>query len=144
MGVKIKDYSGQMTVEFVVAFPVMIMVALVATNALLFFSECAAFDRIVQESARIHLASPAYGQSLEQSSAAAEQEISKRFDKDYLSFSTTYSQSGSGHISFTANLEFSPTLFGMGLRSEFFGLSLPSLHHSSTAVIDSYKPGVLL
>ena len=38
--------SGQMTIEFVVAFPAMIAVAFVAINAVLFFSDCASFDRV--------------------------------------------------------------------------------------------------
>ena len=37
---------GQMTIEFVVAFPAMIAVAFVAINAVLFFSDCASFDRV--------------------------------------------------------------------------------------------------
>ena len=36
---------GQMTIEFVIAFPAMIAVAFVAINAVLFFSDCASFDR---------------------------------------------------------------------------------------------------
>ena len=41
--------AGQMTVEFVVAFPVLIAVAVVAVNACLFFSECAAFDMVARD-----------------------------------------------------------------------------------------------
>ena len=38
------DERGQMTVELAAAFPVLIIVAVIAVNALAFFSECAAFD----------------------------------------------------------------------------------------------------
>lgn len=37
MGVMFPKASGQMTIEFVVAFPAMIAVAFVAINAVLFF-----------------------------------------------------------------------------------------------------------
>ena len=50
-----------MTVEFVVAFPAMLAIALVAMNALLFFSECASFDRLARQSICVHAAAPAYG-----------------------------------------------------------------------------------
>ena len=40
-----EELPGQMTVEFVVAFPAMLAIAFVAVNAILFFSDCAAFDR---------------------------------------------------------------------------------------------------
>ena len=52
---------GQMTVEFMVAFPCMIIVALIATNALLFFSECASFDRAFRQSVCTYAASPGHG-----------------------------------------------------------------------------------
>ena len=57
--------NGQMTVELAVALPVLLAVAAIAVNALLFFSECAAFDVASRDAVRIHAASPAYGQDLE-------------------------------------------------------------------------------
>ncbi|MGI6105809.1 MAG: TadE/TadG family type IV pilus assembly protein [Raoultibacter sp.] len=144
MGIKLKDISGQMTVEFAVAFPVMLAIGLVATNALLFFSECAAFDRIAQEAIREHASSPAYEQTIDQSAALVEQEIACHFERDYLDTSVEVSQSGSGQACFVAQLNFSPNIFGMGVRSEVFGVSLPQLKHSTSLVLSPYKPGVLL
>ena len=40
---------GQMTIEFALLFPVMLMIALIACNSILFLSECASFDRIFRE-----------------------------------------------------------------------------------------------
>lgn len=144
MGMKVGDISGQMTVEFVIAFPVMFLIGIIAINALLLFSECAAFDRIAKEAVRIHASSPAYGQTLEQSCEAIEQEIAGHFEKEYLNSSLSFSQDISGHVQFIATLRFSPTLFGMGLRSEVLGVALPQLKHSTSIVIDSYRPGVLI
>lgn len=53
---------GQMTIEFVVAFPAMIAVAFVAINAVLFFSDCASFDRVFRNAVCTYAASPAYEQ----------------------------------------------------------------------------------
>ena len=55
---KHRDDSGQMTVEFAVAFPVFVIVAVIAVNALLFFSDCAAFDRLARESSVFGVALP--------------------------------------------------------------------------------------
>ena len=46
------DERGQMTVELAAAFPVLIIVAVIAVNALAFFSECAAFDNVFRDAVR--------------------------------------------------------------------------------------------
>ena len=45
-----KARPGQMTIEFVIAFPVALIIGFTAINAMLFFSECAAFDRLFRSS----------------------------------------------------------------------------------------------
>ena len=50
---------GQMTIEFALLFPVMLMIALIACNSILFLSECASFDRIFRESVCVFAPSPA-------------------------------------------------------------------------------------
>lgn len=136
--------EGQATVELAVALPVLVIVAMIAVNALLFFSECAAFDRVARDAVRVQAASPAYGQSVEQSVALIATSLDASFSEPYLSSSVSASDAGSGHTTFTATLEFSPTLFGLGLKDEVFGVPLPHLHHSTALTIDVYKPGVLL
>ena len=56
------DDRGQMTVELLVVLPVVLIVAVVAVNALTFFGDCAAFDRVARNAVRLCAASPAYGQ----------------------------------------------------------------------------------
>ena len=51
------DERGQMTVELAAAFPVLIIVAVIAVNALAFFSECAAFDNVFRDAVRVHVTS---------------------------------------------------------------------------------------
>lgn len=43
---------GQMTVEFAVALPVVVVIAVIAVNALAFFSDCAAFDNLFRDAMR--------------------------------------------------------------------------------------------
>lgn len=138
------EERGQATVELAVALPVVIIVAVIAVNAMLFFSECAAFDRIARDAVRSQATSPAYGQDVEQSAALIEASIGESFDEPYLASRVVASNGGAGHTTFTATLEFSPTLFGMGLKSQVFGVRLPHLEHSVSLTVDTYKPGVLL
>ena len=71
---------GQMTVELAVAFPVLIIVAVIGVNALTFFSECAAFDNAFRDAVRVHATSPASGQGVEQSSALVQTALAAAFD----------------------------------------------------------------
>jgi len=140
----VQDESGQMTVEFVVVFPVLIIVAVIMVNLMLFFSECAAFDRISRDAVRIHGTSMAYGQSIDNARVQIEQTIERQLVQDHLSSQVTYKRNILGHVTYTAELEFYPTLFGMNLRSSFFGISLPPLRHTVTMTVDTYKPGILI
>ncbi len=135
---------GQMTVELAVVFPVLVAVAVIAVNALLFFSECAAFDRVAREAVRVHATSPAYGQGLEQSRAQVAQTVEQAFDRPFEATRVAVEGTDGGHARFTATIEFSPTLFGMGLKPSVFGVALPPLQHEVSLAVDPYKPGVLL
>lgn len=135
---------GQMTVELAVVFPVLVVVAVIAVNALLFFSECAQFDRIARDAVRIHATSPAYGQGLEQSSALITETIRQTLDRPYLDAHVSVEGAAGGCARFTATLEFSPTLFGLGMRTSVLGVALPHLEHAVSLTVHPYKPGVLV
>ena len=132
--------SGQMTVEFVAALPVLLAVAAISVNALAFFGWCAAFDDDFRDSVRVYAASPAYGQGVGDTCAFIERALDERLDAENVSVSV----SAAGHTSFSATLEYMPTLFGLGLKSEVMGVALPKLSHTEELVVDCYKPGVLL
>ena len=140
----LRSKSGQMTIELAVAFPVLVIVAVIATNACAFFGDCAVFDRVAHEAVRVHAASPAYRQGAAQSCALVEQEVRSALDAPNLDVSVSSGAEGFDFVRFTATLEYSPTLFGMGLRSEVFGVPLPRLTHSTSLVVDVYKPGVIV
>lgn len=136
--------SGQMTVELALAFPVVIIIAVIAVNAVLFFSECAAFDNVFRDAMRVHATSPAYGQGSDQSCAHIETTLAEAFDRPYVACRVGVAGAAGGHTCFSATLEFSPTLFGLGLKSSVFGVALPPLSHEVSMTVDCYKPGVLL
>ena len=135
---------GQMTVELAVAFPVLVIVAVIAVNALTFFSECAAFDNVLRDAVRVHATSPASGQGVEQSVALVQGAMASAFDAPNEGVRVSVEGVAGGHTRFTGTLEYAPTLFGLGLRSTVFGIPLPPLTHAVSIAVDCYKPGVLL
>lgn len=136
--------AGQMTVELVVILPVLIIVAVIAMNALEFFSFCASFDRTAHNAVRVQAISPAYGQDASQSCALVEQSLQSRYSEDgHIDIEVASNPIEGGLQEFTATARFHPTLFGLALRGEVFGVSLPPLTHEARAVVDCYKPGVI-
>jgi hypothetical protein len=133
-----------MTVELVVALPVLLVVAAIAINACAFFGECAAFDRASHQAVRVHAASPAYRQSAQQSCTLAEADIREALDDSDAEIQVTCSPASFDLMRYTATLECAPTLFGMGLRSRVFGVNMPRLTHEVSYVVDVYKPGVVV
>ena len=130
--------------EFVAALPVLLAVAVISVNALTYFGWCAAFDDDFRDSVRVYAASPAYGQGVGDTCALIERALDERLDAENVSVSVSAHGVSAGHISFSATLEYMPTLFGLGLKSEVMGVALPKLSHTEELVVDCYKPGVLL
>ena len=138
------DEGGQMTVEMAVAMPALIVVAVIAVNACTFFYQCAVFDRVAHEAVRVYAASPAYGEGSGQACASVEQAVRSQLDDQNLDVSVADANVGADFDDYRVTLGFQPTLFGMGLRSEVFGVSMPQLEHTTSYVVDSYKPGVIV
>ena len=138
------DRRGQMTVELAAAFPVLIVVAVIAVNACAFFHECAVFDRVASEAVRVHAAAPAYGQTSGTACASIEQALQSELDAPNLAIAVSRGAVGADFDKYTATLEYYPMLFGMGLRSEVFGVALPHLTHEVSLVVDTYKAGVVI
>ena len=72
------------------------------------------------------------------------QTVEQAFDRPYVGTRVAVEGTAGGHARFTATIEFSPTLFGLGLKSSVFGVALPHLEHAVSLTVDPYKPGVLL
>ena len=133
-----------MTVEAVVALPVMLAIALISMNALLFFDACAVFDRQFRFAVTTYATSPSHlvvqngGQGLVQSA------LDEVFDADYVQTSVSVSGASPGWVTYSGKIDFTPTLFGRPFSGNAFGVSLPPLSHSVSLTIDPYKPGALL
>lgn len=139
----VKNDEAQATVELAVMFPVILIIAVIAVNALTFFSECASFDRSFKQIVTCIGPSPGYGKDVGNVKSIIESELHNRFDEDFLDFDVSVENISGGYQQFSANLKMHPTLFGMGLRSEIFGVPLPSLNHEQKMTVEVYKPGVI-
>lgn len=137
------DEGGQMTVELLVALPAALIVVLIAVNALTFFGDCAAFDRVARNAVRLCAASPAYGQDVGQSAEAVRAMVEEALARDNLTVGAEASGGALGQVTFTVTLCYAPTLFGLGLRDEVLGVRLPRLEHQASLTVDPYKPGML-
>ena len=136
--------AGQMTIELAVAFPVLLVVAAIAVNAMFFFGECAAFDRAAHQAVRVHATSPAYRQDIDGLCAAAVADIKAAIGQEDAEVVLQAEPCGLDYQKFTARLSLEPNLFGMKLRSPVFGVSLPNLVHETVYVVDVYKPGFFI
>ena len=139
-----RERSGQMTVELAAALPALLIVAMIAVNALTFFDQCAVFDRAARQAVRVYAASPGYGQTAAQSCALAQADIIAELGATNVDVSVACVPAERNLERYAATLEFSPTLFGRGLRSDVFGVAMPRLTHTVEYVVDSYKPGVII
>lgn len=137
-----KQRQGQMTVELMAVLPVVLAVAVIAVNALLFFGDCATFDRLARNAVRVYATSPTYGVHGGQSQASIAQYLDGSFDAPYQQVSVRREEIGGGLARYVATLDYAPNLFGMGLRDSVLGVQLPHLRHSTSLVVDTYKPGV--
>lgn len=134
--------KGQMTLELVVMLPVGIAIALILVNALTFFGDCAAFDRLGRDAVRTFATSPGYGESVAECKKAVENSLSSFSDKSNEECEVRTSTTLLGLTQYDLRLVYHPTLFGLDMRAEIFGVSLPALTHEVSIAIESYKPGI--
>lgn len=136
--------KGQMTIEFAVMFPVMLMIALLAFNSVMFLAQCASFDRIFRQAVCVYAPSPASDQGSEQICAQITEELSTFQEKDNLDCSVSSSGRSDGLITYCGTLSYTPTLFGAHPLRAVFGVTLPPIEHTVQIIVDSYKPGVFV
>ena len=145
IGKRLADERGQMMVELCVVFPVAIVIALIAVNALTFFGDCARFDRLAHNSIRVASSSPSF--SLSSADQIGEEVLAQLDDgmaEGDLDINMNVSVTAENYMRYEMELVYHPTLFGLSMRSEIFGVSLPSLSHKIEYTVDPYRAGAFL
>ncbi len=136
----VRDQSGQMSIEFVVAFPVMLIIALILCNACLCISECASFDRLSKDAIRTFGTSPTYEQRIGDCASDIQSHLSASFEKEYLSVDVQAEQCAANQVRYVAHLNFYPTLFGRSFSGNVFGVQITPISHESSLVVQPYQP----
>lgn len=142
---KLADQSGQMMAELCIVFPVVLIIAFIAVNALTFFGDCARFDRIAHNSVRIESSSPAH--SLDSADRIGQDvlaQLESGMPEDNLDMNISSTVTAENYIRYELELVYHPTLFGLSMRSEVFGVSLPALSHKIEYTVDPYRAGAFL
>ena len=138
--------SGQMTVEFAVVFPVMLVFAAVVLHALVYAGQCASFDEMARNAIRLEMengVSPVDAvreieADIEDSMRASGWERGGVLPR----VTVSYEEASLGHVRFYARLELDAALFGLPLR-EVFGMRVPPLAHEVDSVVSPYRSAVI-
>lgn len=138
---RVKNEDGQMSVELCVVLPVVIAIAAILVNAMTFFGECAQFDRVARNSARICASSLAEGTDAFSVVGDMTAMISQKMDAGEVSCEAASSPVGDGYVTYSMRYSYEPTLFGLPLRGSVFGVSMPTMDHSIQITLDPYSPG---
>lgn len=137
-----KSIHGQGTVELAIVFPVVLIVAFICINALMFISECAKYDRLYKIEISSISISPGSGQDIVAVKNKIKEKIQSQFNSGYEEVDIACSQVEGGFWLFDSEFTFYPNIFGRSIRGDIFGISLFNLKHKSKMIVDSYKPGV--
>lgn len=149
------DRKGQMAVELAVTMPVIIVVAIITTDLMVYLGDCARFDRVAPELVRQAVASPAVDEAGNvagtiEANLRAACGGEGRLDFQVIDEGGIYASAVGGRagsvISFAPQphryrvvLESTPWPFKKGA----FGFSPGPLRHERTYVADPYRFGVL-
>ncbi len=140
---EVKKCEGQATIELAVMFPVILIIAIIAVNVILFFNYCAEFDRVFKQSVSMLCVAPSSGRSTSNLVSSLKTDLNSNFDDNNIEVDVSVTSMNSGLYKFSGILKMKPTLFGLGLKSEIFGVPLKTIDHTQNLVVDTYKPGVI-
>lgn len=73
--------------------------------------------------------------------ALVESELEGALGTSNLAIEVTVQGRAGSYQRYCGRLSFAPTLFGLGLKDEVFGVSLPRLVHEVDLTVDAYRPG---
>ena len=122
----------------------MIIVAVVLVNALSFASECARFDREARNAIRCEASTPAINEGYFGPASRIGSALQSSFSASNESTSVSVSKSSLFTTRYECELMWSPTLFGLGMKTSVFGVQLFQLSHKCALSVDPYRAGDVL
>ncbi len=131
--------EGQSTVEFALMIPAMLIAAVVGYNALMFFGNCAVFDRAFKDAVRVYASADASAVGSE-TAAQVKSAVESQLDAA-CTVAVTSGSTSRGFTRYEAVLTFVPSLFGRPMRGEVFGVTLANPVYRTSFVIDTLVTG---
>lgn len=149
------ERKAQATVEMAIVVPVLVALAIIAYNLMLYSSAVARFDRVAPDIVIAHISSPATGEghSRDSARATAELELARAMGDLPVEVDISPEETeGAGDSIF--RLVGSPGAYRCSMlfrpwpsRFSIAGISLSvpfGLHHERRVVVDSWRPGVVM
>lgn len=139
MGRILRDERGQSTVEMALVLPAMMAAAIIAYNALMFFGNCAVFDRAVRDAVRVYASSEP-----SMVSTSAELQVLRAVQAvvdESCTVRVTSSATSRGFTRYAATLTYVPSVFGREMRGDIFGIALARPTHTCFFTIDTFVTG---
>ncbi len=153
------DGRGQATVELAVCTPVLLALAVVTVDLMVFLGDCVQFDRVSAESVRVMAMAPSEGTygDAGRDRAVCDQIAADMGEAGRLSFEVTSDDASDasdpagpdvpallsmepGLRRYTCTMRFVPWPLERGI----FGVEVSGLEHVRTYVLDPYRPGVVV
>lgn len=139
-----KGQRGQATVEFAVAFPLMLILIVIVTNIGNYLGLCASFDRAFPQQVRVCAAALEQGSNQGDAVSQIQAALCEAYEGECSSIQVSVTQDAWGNSTFSAVVGFEPSLFGLRFRSILFGLELAPLMHQTSYALNCYRPGVFV
>ena len=146
------ETRAQATVEMVVVAPVLIVLALIVCNVMMFASATARFDRVAPDVVIAHAVSPAgsgglgvaglVAEQLERAMEGYEVEVEVTCDADDASGGSMLTLVGAPRT-YRCTMRYAPWPSGLSIAG--VNLGAPAhLEHVRSVVVDPWRPGVVL
>ena len=135
---RLASTHGQMTVEFAVIFPVLLIVGFIACNAFVYLGDCASFDIVARDAMRLAADD---GNDASTACAQACERIKQGLGARHEDVSVTCESTVLGHVRYTARTTFSPPfLRGVSV----FGFGVPTATHEVSLVVSPHRKGIVV
>lgn len=133
-----RQEAGQMTIEFAVVFPVLVLVAFVALQGIAFAGDCVAFDTVARDAIR-RQADDGYEGAVGAGEVAAS--IEKALGFEHIEVEAACGKNLAGHVRYEVTMLYTPPLL-KGVT--VFGANVPRLTHRVSLTISPYRKGVVI
>ena len=123
------DQKGQASVELALFIPVVVILASLVINVLVFLGDCGSFDMLAR-AAIVREASEASFEEATSVCSTIEAQLSISFPKDYQEVMVRANACDARCVRYVATYYYTPSFFFHSIRDSLFGVSFQAFSHS--------------